>query len=197
MACFSNSSKSHGDTTIVNYTIKQGKPLPPNEWHCYNVDQEKVCTPSTWVLIKQNQFLFMSSLNHSDSNSYFVVVKYDLKTSGFNAYKYLKEMYKELKKDSISQFIDYKTTKVVYDDKESFDSELYTSINKKAYTTYSTVFETNDVLFDIALKIESSKANAYKETYKNILFNFYHKNETIFSSKNEIKNVEVVDLSKL
>jgi len=166
-------------------------------WHCYNVDQERICIPSSWRFINQTAYLFVANPTIVRSNSFFVVVKHNKLTSGFNSIKYLKEVYSEEKQDTTSKFIDQKVVKITYSDKESFYTESYSLAGGDSFTMYSTVFEIDNNLFDIALKIKSSQQKSYKEIYKDILFNFYYKNSLVFTGNDKIKKIEVVDLTKL
>jgi hypothetical protein len=125
------------------------------------------------------------------------VAKYNESATGLTAYKYLKETYLQLKNDSIEVFTGYTVKKLVFDDKVTFYGEYYTSIKRKSYLTYSTVFEKDNDLFEIALKVDSAKSSEYKESYKNILFNFYHKKEAVFSAGDELKEIQVIDIAKL
>lgn len=93
-ACSSSSTQSNHDTTIIDNNIKQGKPLPSKDWHCYNIDDDKICTPATWAFVKQDRFLFMSDLSRVAPGSYFVVIKQDKKAAGLDASKYLKSYIK-------------------------------------------------------------------------------------------------------
>lgn len=196
-ACSGESNQSGRDTTIIEQTITIGKPLPPNEWHCYIVDQDKICIPEAWGYVKQNPFLLMSDLSHTAPGSYFVVGKYDKKARGFNATKYLKEQYLELKKDSTQLMTSCKTIKLIYADKELFSTEYNLLINKEPYIIHSTVFEIGDDLYDILLTMSVAKVDPYVEAYQNILFNFYHDNNLVFTGKDKIVNAEVLDVTKL
>lgn len=197
IACSGNSNNKSHDTTTIDYNIKQGDSLPSKDWHCYNVDEERICIPTTWKFKRQSKVLFFSDLDYVDSNSYFVILKYNKLTSELDAIKYLKTTYVQLKKDPVEKFTGYTVKKLTFADKETYYSEYYTSINKRSYMTLSTVFESGNNLFEIALKVDSSKINSYRDHYKNILFNFYIKNEPIFSDKDVIKGIDVIDLSKL
>ena len=195
--CSTSSKQSSKDTTIVNVTFKRGKPLPANEWHCYNVQDEKICIPSTWRFVNQNFYLFVANPKTIRSNSYFVVLKYKKSKSGYNVVKYLKQLCIEEKKDTTSKFIDQKISKTIYSDKIAFYSESHSLIGNESFTAYSTIFEIGDDLFDITLKTKSSQQKVYQETYRDILFNFYYRNNLVFSIKDKIESVENVDISKL
>jgi hypothetical protein len=195
--CSTSSTKSSNDTTLVNFTFKRGKPLPANEWHCYNVRDEKICIPSSWRFVNQNLYLFVANPTVPPSNSYFVVLKYTKSKSGYDAVKYLKELSSEEKKDTASKFIDQKISKTVYSDKIAFYSESHSLIGNVLFTTYSTVFEIGNDLFDITLKTKSSQQKTYQETYKDILFNFYNKDQLVFSINDKVESIENIDIGKI
>ncbi|HVW96460.1 MAG TPA: hypothetical protein VHA56_10885 [Mucilaginibacter sp.] len=196
-ACSSSSTQSNHDTTIVDYNIKQGKPLPSKDWHCYNIDEDKLCTPATWGFVKQDKFFFMSDLSHVAPGSYFVVTKQDKKATGLDALKYLKQLYAELKQDSTGTLTGWQASRITYSDKEVIYSDYNISMGKDPYILYSTVFEVGNDLYDIALKISAGNAKTYHEAYQDIIFNFYHKNSLIFTSKDKIVTAKVIDLTKL
>jgi len=196
-ACSSSSTRSNHDTTIVDYTIKQGEPLPPKDWHCYNVDEDKICTPATWGFVKQNSFFFMSDLSHVAPGSYFVVAKQDKKTTGLDTRKYLKKLYVELKQDTTGTLTQWQTIETTYADKEVIYSEYNISMGKDPYIVYSTVFEIGNDLYDISLKMSAANAKMYHEAYKNVIYNFYHKNKLIFTSKDKVVKAKVIDITKL
>ncbi len=59
------------------------------------------------------------------------------------------------------------------------------------------VFENDKDLYEFALKTDSIKAAKYQEAFKDILFNYQHNNTPFFSGKDEIKDIQIVDLTKL
>jgi len=185
------------DTTIVNYTIKQGKPLPTKEWHCYIAGNDKFCAPEAWGYVKQDSFLFMSDLSKISAGSYFLVLKEDMSITHVNATKYLKKLYLEMKKDNSGVLTGWKAFKIIYSDKEIFHSEYNISINKIPYKAYSTVFEFDNNLYDIFLKMEEDDIKPYQEAYNNIIFNFFHKNKLILTSRDKIIGAKILDLDKL
>jgi hypothetical protein len=196
-ACSSNSTQSKHDTTIVDYNIKQGKPLPSKDWHCYNIGDDKICTPSAWGFVKQDRFLFMSDLSHVAPGSYFVVIKQDKKVTGLDPSNYLKKLYKELKQDSTGTLTKSQAIETIYADKEVIYSEYNVLMGKDPYIVYSTVFEIGNDLYDISLKMSAAKAKTYHETYQDVIYNFYHKDNLIFTSKDKIVTAKVIDLTKL
>jgi len=139
----------------------------------------------------------MANTSILDPQSYIVILKYNINSTGLTANKYLREMYLELKKDTLEKFNDYTTFKMIYNNKETFDSEFHTTIKNKAYTTFSTVFEKNSNLFEIALKVESSQSSKYEQLYKDIVYNFYSKNKLVFSVTDKVNGIHQIDLSKL
>src|ERR1700754_2719439 len=116
--CSSNSTQSKHDTTIVDYNIKQGAPLQSKDWHCYNIDEDKICAPEAWGFVKQNSFFFMSDLSHVAPSSYFVVVKQDKKATELGARKYLKKLYETLKQDSTGTLTKWQSIETEYADKD-------------------------------------------------------------------------------
>jgi|GEM_PF-1486530 hypothetical protein len=197
VSCSTNTTYIYRNDTVVNYVIKQGKPLPPKEWHCYNVEEEKICIPSSWRFVNQNRFFFLAKPPVLDSQSFVVVLKYNIKATGLTVNKYLRETYLQLRNDTIEKFNGYTTLKMVYSNKEAYNSEYHTTIKNKPYTTFSTVFEKDSILFEIALKAEKSQSAKYQQLYQDIVFNFYTKNKLVFTVKDKVNQTHEVDLSKL
>jgi len=171
--------------------------LPAKEWHCYNVEDEKICIPSSWGFVNQNRYLFVSNLPNLYPNSYFEVVKKNKLRSGYDAESYLKGLYAEIKSDTVGKFTGQKIIKITYSNKQTFNCEFYSTIDNKPYVTYSTVFEIDNNIFEIALKVNLLKGNSLLETYKNILYNFYYKNELVYSIKDKITGIEEINPGEL
>ncbi len=194
--CSGNSTQTNHDTTIVDNNVKQGNPLPSKDWHCYNIDEDKICTPESWPLAKQNSFFFMSDLSRIAPGSYFVVVKQDEKATGLDSRKYLQKLYSELKKDSTGTLTKSQAIETTYADKTVLYSEYDIKMGKDPYKLYSTVFEVDNNLYDISLKISAANAQAYHDSYNDIIYNFYHRDKVIFTSKDKIVHAKVIDLTK-
>jgi hypothetical protein len=172
--------------------------LKHRDWNCKTIDEDKICIPSSWEFKHQSKALFFSYLNNKDDNSYFAVLKYNRTTSGLDAIKYLKQLYVVLqKKDTIETSQGYSLKKLISDNNITYYNEIYTKISNKPYLTYSTVFEKDDDLYEIVLKVEIANSVKYKVIYRDILFNFHHKDKPIFSPDDKINEIQVIDLSKL
>lgn len=195
--CSSNSTQSKHDTTIVDYNIKQGAPLPSKDWRCYNIDEDKICAPEAWGFVKQNSFFFISDLSHVAPSSYFGVVKQDKRITGLDAMKYLRKLYKEVKQDSTGTLTKWQSIETKYADKDVIYSEYNISMGKDPYVIYSTVFEIDNNQYDIAIKMSADKAKAYHELYQDIIYNFYHKDHLIFTAKDKIVEAKIIDITKL
>jgi len=166
-------------------------------WNCTSIDNEKVCIPLDWKLLHQSKFLFFSYLNNSDTNTFFTVLKYNKAVSGLNVHDYLKTYYSALIKDTVESFTGFTTKELIMENRNSYYSEFYTRLNKKPYITYSMVFENDNNLYEFTLKSDSAHFMNYKATFSTVLFNYQHNNKSIFSSKDKIKAVKIIDISKL
>lgn len=196
-ACTTSLTQTVHDTTIVNYNLKQGKPLPSKDWHCYNIDEDKICIPARWDYVKQSGFLLMSDLSHVASSSYFVVVKQDKKATGLDERMYLKKLFVELKQDRTGTLTGWQAVKITYADKDVTYSEYHILMGKDPYVLYSTVFEIGNNLYDIALKMSAANAKSYHGAYQDVIYNFYHRDNLIFTAKDKILRAKVIDLTKL
>lgn len=196
VGCTFHSDKKES-TIKIDITFKKGDMLNPAKWQCADIEDEKICIPHSWKIVRQDKVLFLSKWDTIDVNSYFVVLKYSMAEKELSVNKYLKETYTQFKKDTVEVLMNHKLKRLIFNNKVTYFGEYITSIKGKEYLTSSTVFEKNDYIYEIALKVDSINSNLYKEQYKDILFNFYHKKRTIFSATDELKDIQMVDMSKL
>lgn len=196
-ACMGNGTKNQQDSAAANIEIKQGDPLAPANWQCYDIQTEKICIPKTWSVVKQDQFFLLSDLNWVSPGAYFVVLKNSKKLNNYDVNGYLKKVYTELKTDTARKLLDYTIVKINYQDKQMVSGQIYTSIKNERYVTFTTIFEKDDDLFEVALKIKVAKAPEVLDNYKAIIFNFYRNGKPLFTANDKIKNVQKLDLAKL
>lgn len=201
ITCFircTGGSQQNGHNKTIDITFKQGEKLRTKDWVCYNLSDSRICIPSNWKFEQQSKYYFFSELDGPyDVNSFFVIAKYDKLSSGLGAIKYLKETFNQLKRDTVEKFMGYTVKKLIFNDKVSYYCEYFTSVGNKPYIGYSTIFEQDGNLFDITLKTDSIRSEKYRERYRDVLFNIYRKNEPVFSAKDNIKDVKVIDITKL
>jgi hypothetical protein len=193
-----NTSAESDDTwEVEKYKITKGGKLNPKDWKCNDAGEENICIPSAWKPLKQDVMHYFAYLNNNNDNTYFTVAKYNMMTQDIDASKYLSEVYSQLLKDTTENFEGYTLKKLIFIDKEAYYGEYYTNINKIPYFTYSMLVNHNGVLYEIALKVERNKDPNYKETFQNILYNFRVDGSQIFSEKDEIEKVQIIDLSAI
>ena len=196
-ACTGNKSQGKQDSSAKSdFEIKQGKPLSAKDWTFYDVEQQSLCIPATWVPVKQHQFLFLVDLNKISHGGYLIVLKRP-KTEKFNAHIGLKEAYEALKKDSTGIMTGDNVLQMYYQDKQTYSGEIHTAGTNMSYTNYITVFDKDGEVFEIAMKIDDGKAAQYKDIYKNIVFNFYSNGKLVFTAADKISKVEKVNLDDL
>lgn len=196
LAYFIMACRTNGRST-VSYTthIKEGPKL--KDWQCNNIDSDRICTPSNWKQSKQNKYLYYCRLDSSDKNVYFVILKYNTVTDNLSDTKYLSITYNALIKGTIEKFERYTSKEITFNDKKTYFSEYYTLYNNKSYLTQSTVFIAGKNLYEIAIKSVDKDTTKYQQIYPNILFNFRHQGKAIFSSKDQVKQIQSIDLSNL
>lgn len=176
----------------IETKFKKGKNLNPKEWQCYDVENNKICIPSKWSFVKQDVGLFFASLNN-DKNTYFGIIK----TDSLDIEEYLKMGYKESLKDSSEIFIGYTLKKITFKDKAAYYGEYFTTIDKTEYFTYAMGFEQERFMYDVGLKLKKVDSPKYKDTFKNILFNFRINGKLVFDEHDEIIKIDTIDLSSL
>ena len=76
VGCTFHTDKKEPDTRI-DFTLKKGNILNSEVWKCKNIEDEKICIPSSWNIMEQKKVFFLSKLDNNDINSYFVVTKYN------------------------------------------------------------------------------------------------------------------------
>jgi len=197
ISCTTTTRHIEHDTSIVDIKIKQGKPLPPKEWHVYNVEEEKICIPETWGYVNQNSFFFVSDISKLSPGSYFGVIKRKIEPANLTMTNYLKDLYSALKKDTTGKLQRYTVLKMTYQDKNVYTCEFHTTIGNEPYVNYSTIFEKNGSIFDLALRIQESKSKPFLKTYQNIVYNFYSKGQLVFSVNDKVTGVEEVNIETL
>jgi hypothetical protein len=192
-----NTTDKQPDSVAVNVEVKQGDPLAPANWQCYDIETEKICIPKTWGIVQQNQFFLLSDLSKISPGAYFVVLKNNKKLNNYDVNGYLKKVYTELKTDTARKLLDYTVVRINYEDKQMVSGQYFTSIKNERYITFSTIFEKGNDLYEVALKIREAKAKEVQDNYKAIVFNFYSKGKPMFTAADKIKRVTKVDLAKL
>lgn len=179
----------------VDIKFEKGKNLNAKEWQCYDIDNNKICIPSKWTYVKQDVALFFARINN-DKNSFFGIVKND----SLDIEEYLKigfkETVKETLKDSTEVFTGYTLKKITFKNKEAYYGEYFTTIGKTEYFTYSMGFEQEGCVYDVGLKLKKADSPNYKDTFKDILFNFRINNKLVFDEHDKIIKIDTIDLSK-
>jgi len=168
------------------------------DWNCKKIDDEQICVPSSWVFKPQDKALFFTYLDNKDKNSYFAILKHNKTASGLNTVKYLKELYTILQQpDTLELSRGYTLKKLTSDKMVTYHNEIYTSIDNKLYITYSILFEKDDNLFEICLKIDEKHSSHYQTLFRDILFRFRYKNQPVFTPEEKINKIDTIDMSKL
>jgi len=193
----SNQTQAQAPAGGATVEIQQGAPLNPADWQCYNVQTEKVCVPKTWHVVDQNQFLLLADLNTLSKGAYFVVLKNNKTMTGYTVNSYLKKAYTDLKNDKDRSLAGYDAIRTSYPDKQMVSAQYHIVSASGLFLTYSTVFEKDNDVYEIALKIRQSDAKLVADRYKEIIFNFYSKGKQMFTAQDQITAIEKIDLSKL
>ncbi|MES2377950.1 MAG: hypothetical protein V4553_15290 [Bacteroidota bacterium] len=180
------------------FTCKPKLDLNSEDWNCKKIDDERICVPTSWVFKEQTKYLFFTNLDNDDNNSYFVILKHNKTGSGLSIIKYLKEMYTVFRqKDTIELTRGYTLKKVISDKAITYHNEFYSTISNKNYVTYTVIFEKDDNIFDMSLKIDEEHSTRYQELFRDVLFRFQYKNEPTFTPEEKINKIDTIDLSKL
>lgn len=166
-------------------------------WRCFKIGDDDLCTPSTWLPIRQKEYYYMSNLEYAKNKTSFVILRYTVNEIKITPIIYLKESYSQMLKDSVENFTGYTVKRLVFQDQDVYYSEFFSERSKVKYLTYSMMFEKDNYLYDFCLKVEKAKSVKYKDLLRNILLSFKIKGEQVFHAKDELEKVELIDISKL
>ncbi|MEO6168170.1 MAG: hypothetical protein ABIO46_12405 [Chitinophagales bacterium] len=175
--------------------IRKGKSLNPKDWHCYEVQYDRICCPVLWEPEKQNNFLFFTQLNDSDTNTFFVVLRHDEELNNITLDNYLREAYIQLKDDTNEIFKEYSLRELVFENKKSFYGEFTTDIRDSLFLSLAMYTEVKGIIYDITLKIPAKEREVYYELFQDILFNYKINEHFLFSEREEINSIHPIDLS--
>ena len=190
-ACISSTTTQKTDTTttVTTHITRAGR-LPAADWHVYKFPTEKICVPSTWRYQEQDDILFQASVNEKDTDAFFAVIKKFKKDEGSLAY--LKRSYAYMKGGNEGNLVTSSIINTVYEDKNVYNCEFHLENDRKKFVLYATFFEKNQYTYAITLAVPDGK-NSYRQTYNNILYNFYYDEKLVFSEKDKITTGRVID----
>lgn len=177
-----------------DFQIRKGKQLNPKDWHCYDIQYDKICCPIEWKPAEQKFYLFFSKLNDTNENTFFVVIRYDKEMRNISLDNYVKEVYSQLRDDTVEVFIDYMLKELLFKDKRAFYGEFMTEITDSSYVTFSMYTEHNGMIYDFSLKVPQLEREAYYSNFQDILYNYSANGDFIFSEKDELKAVRAIAL---
>jgi hypothetical protein len=180
-----------------NEPKKENVEKPKTELNCNPVQNNIICIPKEWKVIKQSELFFFAAPQSDYKYTFFTVGKYNLKSSNLELKSYLKAVYKELRAKNKEAFTGYTLKKITFEDKTSYYAEYFSKVDNVDYIAYSILFEKEGFLYDIFLKREKNSTVPYKAIFNEIVFNFKVDGIQIFYEEDEIKKTEVIDLSKL
>ena len=192
-----NSESKDGYLKVGEFQIRKGKSLNKKDWQCYEVQYDKICCPVEWKYINQKTFLFFSQLDDINENTFFVVVRYDMKINNLTLKDYLKEGYKQLKSDTVERFENYSLKELIFKDKTALYGEFETKIKDSLYITFSMYRELNGMIYDLSLKVPKEQKDKYYENFQDILYNYKANNKFIYSEKDELKSVHSITFDSL
>lgn len=166
-------------------------------WKCHEVESDLVCTPEPWREVKTGQAFFSSDLGEATPNTYFVINKYNIDSSGFTLKKHLVEIYDVLKRDTIEVTIEYQLTELIFKDRVAYYGEFLSQRSGEKYYYFTMIWEKDGKLYDIGLKSKSIEKDTQYKSFQAILYNYRHSGELAFSKKDElikIKHLKFEDL---
>lgn len=182
---------------VESFEFKRGKKLDAKDWSCDALKEDVVCYPSNWKVIKQKSTDFFAYLDTANKDAFFAIAKYDMKLTKINTRVYLKTGYGQLLADTTEKFIGYTVKELIFNNKNTYYGEYYTSIGGQEYLSYSMVFEREGVLYDVILKVRRDRSPSYKQTFSNILFNLRIDGMLLFDENDNLEKIHIVDLSKI
>lgn len=182
---------------VDRFKLKRGNDLNSKDWNCNMVEGDQICVPSSWRPMKNPNTYYFCDLNNNNINTYFGILRLNLKGQNMRLKDYLKRAYSILLNDKRQENEGYSVKKLFYTDREVYYSEYYTKIDGKRYITYSMLLNKNDFLYDIALKVERSRSKKYYEAFQDILYNYKIGGKLVFDENDRLEKIQLIDLSKL
>lgn len=193
-ACHTNDNKNDNKVSL-DFKYKKGENLNPRDWECYVINNLRVCIPTTWIQISNQKTLFFSNVGLKDSNTFFVVLKHS--KENMDVVSYLKETNIQLTSDTNEIFKGYTAKVLNFESKITYYCEYFTKKSNVEYITYSSIFEDDNSIYEVALKTKNLNTTHIQEVYKNILFNIKFNEESYFSPDDPLLRIDDLDLSKL
>lgn len=193
---FSQNKKLVNDDSLsIDFEIKKGKKIKPNEWKYDVVENDVIYRPTNWKFLKQDKAYYFCYLNNTDKNTFFTIINYKL--TQVNSEKYLKLGYSQLMTDTTDKLKTYSLRRLVFTDKQTYFGEYFTDLYGKEYVSYSMIFEKYGRLYDILLRIRKSDEKTYKSIFSTILFNIQINGILLFDENDKLENVQSVDMETL
>jgi len=170
IACSSCSRKDgdenkDGDINVENFDIEKSKEVLKN-WKCSNISRDVICTPDNWREVKTNQVFYYSDLGDSIQNTYFAISKHNIDSTQLNAKRYLAEIYKTLKNDTIEVTLEYQLTELVFKDRVAYYGEFLSEKESIKYSYFMMLWEKEGTLYDFGLKSNYTEKDKYYKTFR-------------------------------
>jgi len=194
-------SKSHpidgvtGTLHIDEYRVKKGSDL--KGWTCYKLKHEKLCCPSEWKSVKEDQTFFTAYIDPSDTLSYLNVTKYQPVFVDSTYTSYFRGIYKMMSNNKDEIWEDPILQRYVYDDKTSYTLEFRSTINNKRYITFVGVFDRDGSTYEFAMKFHEEQMDKYKETFGDMLYLFQVNGKLVFNKDEKLLEIQQIDISKV
>lgn len=185
-----NLNNTKGEIKVDNYDITVDDALITG-WHCFDINLDRICCPKTWEEINQNECLFYSQIDDTNSSTYFAVVR----NKDITYDRYFWELYSIVKNDTVERLVGYKFTKLNFSNKITYYGEFTTLINNVKYVTLSSFVEVNGIKYDLSLKVLLNDKDKYYKQYQSILYNYKVNQENLYSIKDKLRSFEEIDLS--
>ncbi len=191
----SNQKSVENDLSTHGLQIRSGRSIDSNEWKCYALQYDKICCPLIWKPEKQSNYLFYTQLEDSDLNTFFVVLRHDTSMNKLNLDNYLRELYLQLRDDTIELFKEYTLNELVFDDKKAFYGEFTTIIDGSLFLSFVMYTEVNGLVYDLTLKTPLKSRELYRELFQDVLYNYKANGKYLFSEKDELASVKKIDIT--
>lgn len=182
---------------VEEHFVSKGETLDPENWNCIKIQEDILCLPNDWLQVETNTFQYFGYLIRNDSNSFFVSIKYPIANIQLTLNDYLKEVYKQLKNDTLELFVDYKLNRLQYESHEVYYAEYSTNIKNRNYETMSMYCSKEGYIYDFSLKCEKGLKDEYYRKFQNVLLNYWHDGERLFEAEKKLQDVSFLSFDEL
>ena len=183
-----------GELTNVSLRARSGNSLDSNEWKCYDLQYDRICCPDTWKPEESSSCLLFTQIGDSDQNTFFAVLRHDTVLCKLNLDNYLREVYLQLRDDTLELFKEYTLTELVFEDKKAFFGEFTTMIDDSLLLSFVMFTQVRGLVYDLTLKVPLKARDFNRKLFEDLLYNYKANGKFLFNENDELLSMREVDI---